>query len=94
MESVVNYLKSNLDNYLEEFKDYLRIPSISTLATHKDEMMRCAEFVSQKLKDAGMTRVEIFPTAGHPIVYGEWLGKPGKPTVLVYGHYDVQPVDR
>lgn len=93
MDSVVNYLKSNLDNYLEEFKDYLRIPSISALAKHNDDMMICAEFVSKKLKDIGMAKVEIFPTAGHPIVYGEWLGKPGKPTVLVYGHYDVQPVD-
>ncbi len=93
MESVVNYLKSNLDNYLEEFKDYLRIPSISTLVSYKVGMTQCAEFVSRKLKDAGMTRVEIFPTAGHPIIYGEWLGKPGKPTVLIYGHYDVQPVD-
>lgn len=93
MDVVVNHLKNNLDNYLEELKEYLRIPSISTLATHVNYMVKCAEFASQKLKDAGMTHVEIFPTAGHPIVYGEWLGKPGKPTVLIYGHYDVQPVD-
>lgn len=93
MEVVVSHLKSNLDNYLEELKEYLRIPSISTLSTHIDEMIKCADFAAQKLKDAGMTRVEIFPTAGHPIVYGEWLGKPDKPTVLIYGHYDVQPVD-
>lgn len=90
---MVSHLKSNLDNYLEELKEYLRIPSISTLSTHIDEMIKCADFAAQKLKDAGMTRVEIFPTAGHPIVYGEWLGKPDKPTVLIYGHYDVQPVD-
>jgi acetylornithine deacetylase/succinyl-diaminopimelate desuccinylase-like protein len=56
-------------------------------------MINCANFVSDKLKQAGMSRVEIFRTEGHPIVYGEWLGAPGKPTVLIYGHYDVQPVD-
>ena len=93
MEVVINHLKNNFNNYLEELKDYLRIPSISTLESHKDEMIRCAGFAVQKLKDAGMTRVEIFPTAGNPLVYAEWLGKAGKPTVLIYGHYDVQPVD-
>lgn len=93
MDVVISHLKNNLNNYLEELKEYLRIPSISTLATHIDEMIKCADFAAQKLKDAGMTKVEIFPTAGHPIVYGEWLGKPDQPTVLIYGHYDVQPVD-
>jgi acetylornithine deacetylase/succinyl-diaminopimelate desuccinylase-like protein len=56
-------------------------------------MIRCADFAAAKLKDAGMTRIEIFPTAGNPLVYAEWMGQPGKPTVLIYGHYDVQPVD-
>ena len=90
MESVVNYVKSNVNNYLEELKDYLRIPSISTLDSHKNEMQKFAE---QLLKNAGMTRTQIFQTEGHPVVYGEWKGAPGKPTVLLYGHYDVQPVD-
>ncbi len=93
MEIVLNYLKDNLENYLEELKEYLKIPSVSALPAHKDDMLRCAEFASKKLKDAGMNEVKIFPTEGHPIVYGEWLEKPGKPTVLIYGHYDVQPVD-
>jgi acetylornithine deacetylase/succinyl-diaminopimelate desuccinylase-like protein len=93
VEVVINYLKSNFNNYLEELKEYLRIPSISTLESHKSEMLRCANFAADKLKEAGMTHVDIYPTAGHPVVYGEWLGKPGKPTVLIYGHYDVQPVD-
>ncbi len=93
MDPVVSYLKNNFNNYIEELKEYLRIPSISTLETHKEEMVRCAEFLKGKLQDAGMTRVEIFETAGHPLVYSEWLGQPGKPTVLIYGHYDVQPVD-
>lgn len=73
--------------------EYIRIPSISTLESHKHEMQKCAEFITEKLKSSGMNRVEIFQTKGHPIVYGEWLGAPGKPTVLIYGHYDVQPVD-
>lgn len=93
MDSVISHLKSNFNTYLEELKEYLRIKSISTLASHKSDMIRCADFVADKLQHAGMTRVEIFQTAGHPIVYGEWLGQPGKPTVLIYGHYDVQPVD-
>jgi acetylornithine deacetylase/succinyl-diaminopimelate desuccinylase-like protein len=93
MENVINYLNSNISNYLEELKEYIRIPSISTLETHKDEMIRCSEYIANTFRTIGMTRVEIFPTEGHPIVYGEWLGKPGKPTVLIYGHYDVQPVD-
>ena len=93
MEVVIDYLKNNLNSFLEELKDYLRIPSVSTLESHKPQMLRCADFVADKLKDAGMTRIEIFQTPGYPIVYGEWLGKPYKPTVLIYGHYDVQPVD-
>jgi acetylornithine deacetylase/succinyl-diaminopimelate desuccinylase-like protein len=82
VEVVVSHLKSNLNNYLEELKEYLRIPSISNLATNTDEMIKCAAFAAQKLKDAGMTRVEIFPTAGHPIVYSEWLGKPDRKSVV------------
>ncbi len=93
MDAVINHIKLNFSNYLEELKEYIRIPSISTLESHKDDMQKCAEFVRTKLIDAGMTSAEIFQTKGHPIVYGEWLGAPGKPTVLIYGHYDVQPVD-
>ncbi|HUX60143.1 MAG TPA: dipeptidase [Ignavibacteriaceae bacterium] len=93
MQEVINYIESNQQNYIEELKEFLKIPSISTSIEFKDEVNRCANFVSSKLKDAGMSRVEIFKTEGHPLVYGEWLGAPGKPTVLIYGHYDVQPVD-
>lgn len=93
MEQVINYIESNYDNYIEELKDFLRIPSISTLAEHKEDMQKAADFVADKLRTAGMNQVEVFQTEGHPIVYGEWLGAPGKPTVLIYGHYDVQPVD-
>lgn len=93
MNNVVSYIKSNEQNYINELKEFLRIPSISTLPENNEDTRRCAKFVAEKLKNAGMSRVEIFQTEGHPIVYGEWLGAPGKPTLLVYGHYDVQPVD-
>ncbi len=93
MKAVTDYVKENLDNYINELKDYLKIPSISTLKDHKDDMKSAAEFAAGKLKAAGMKRVKIYPTEGNSLVYGEWLGAPGKPTVLIYGHYDVQPVD-
>lgn len=78
--------------YLEELKEYLRIPSISTDPEYAPEVRRCAEFLAGKLRAAGLS-VETIETAGHPLVYAEWLGAPGKPTVLFYGHYDVQPAD-
>jgi acetylornithine deacetylase/succinyl-diaminopimelate desuccinylase-like protein len=93
MEDLVKYIETNREKYIGELKDYLRIPSISTLAANKSNMKECAQFVSKKLKDAGMNKVKIIPTKGHPLVYGEWLKAKGKPTVLIYGHYDVQPVD-
>lgn len=93
MKEVLKYIESNNENYVNELKDYLRIPSISTLTANKTNMKECAQFVSKKLKDAGMNKVKIIPTKGHPLVYGEWMKAKGKPTVLIYGHYDVQPVD-
>ncbi len=93
MKEVIDYIKKNKENYINELKEFLSIPSISTLPENKKDILKCAQFVSGKLKDAGMSRVQVFKTEGHPIVYGEWLGAPGKPTVLIYGHYDVQPVD-
>lgn len=80
------------EGYLEELKDYIRIPSISTDPAYKGDVLRAAEFLLEKMRAAGLT-AELIETAGHPLVYGEWLGAPGKPTVLFYGHYDVQPVD-
>jgi acetylornithine deacetylase/succinyl-diaminopimelate desuccinylase-like protein len=71
----------------------LRIPSISTLPEHKSDIRRAAEFVRNELRAAGMTSVELIEGAGNPLVYAEWLGAPGKPTILFYGHYDVQPPD-
>ncbi len=93
MQNIINYIKENENTYIEELKEFLRIPSISTQLENKVDIKRAADFVAEKLKIAGMNRVEVYKTEGHPIVYGEWLGAPGKPTVLIYGHYDVQPVD-
>ncbi|MBV6511276.1 MAG: dipeptidase [Ignavibacteriales bacterium] len=87
------FIAENKDRFISELSELLRIPSISTLAENKADMIRTAEFIKQRLHDAGIKDVTIYETPGHPIVYAEWLGAPGKPTVLVYGHYDVQPVD-
>jgi acetylornithine deacetylase/succinyl-diaminopimelate desuccinylase-like protein len=78
--------------YLEELQEYLRIPSISTNPDYVNDVWRASEFLLDKLRAAGLT-AERIETNGHPLIYGEWLGAPGKPTVLFYGHYDVQPVD-
>ncbi|MCW8812925.1 MAG: dipeptidase [Ignavibacteriaceae bacterium] len=93
MEKVVSYINSHRDNYVEELKEFLKIPSISTLAENKPDMKTAAEFVAGKLRSAGMQNVKIIETKGHPLIYADWLNAPGKPTVLIYGHYDVQPVD-
>ncbi len=93
MEDVIKFIKENQEQFIEELKELLRIPSVSTLQENKNDINRAAKFVADKLKQAGLNRVEIFKTEGHPLVYGDWLGAPGKPTVLIYGHYDVQPVD-
>src|SRR5205085_8626363 len=80
--------------FLEELKELLRIPSVSTLPQHKGDVRRAAQFVADELKRIGMEKVELITVgSGHPLVYGEWLHAPGKPTVLCYGHYDVQPPD-
>jgi acetylornithine deacetylase/succinyl-diaminopimelate desuccinylase-like protein len=93
VQQIINYINSNRDNYVAELKEFLTIPSISTLPEHKSDMYRAANFVLSKLQLAGLENVSIIETVGHPLVYGDWLHAPGKPTVLIYGHYDVQPVD-
>jgi acetylornithine deacetylase/succinyl-diaminopimelate desuccinylase-like protein len=87
------FVRKNEERLLDELKTFLRIPSISTLPENKDDVARAAAFVADSLKSAGLEHVEIIPTAGNPLVYGEWLHAAGKPTVLCYGHYDVQPPD-
>lgn len=88
-----DYQEKNKDRFLKELLELLRIPSVSARSEHKPDMVKCAEAVKQRLLDAGADKAEIFQTAGHPIVYGEKIVDPKKPTVLVYGHYDVQPVE-
>jgi acetylornithine deacetylase/succinyl-diaminopimelate desuccinylase-like protein len=87
------FVRENQDRLLDELKSFLKIPSISTLPEHKGDIDRAARFVADSLGAAGLENVEIIATAGHPLVYGDWLHAPGKPTVLCYGHYDVQPPD-
>ncbi len=91
--AIDTYVEHNQDRLLDELKEFLRIPSVSTLPEHKADVERAAEFVARSLSGAGMEHVEIIPTAGNPLVYGDWLNAPGKPTILCYGHYDVQPPD-
>lgn len=90
--SVTTYLKQHSDRFLEELKELLRIPTVSADPECKPHMRRGAEFIRRQFADLGFD-AEIVPTAGHPIVYAEWLKAPGAPTVMVYGHYDVQPAD-
>jgi acetylornithine deacetylase/succinyl-diaminopimelate desuccinylase-like protein len=87
------FVRDNQDRLLDELKSFLKIPSISTLPEHKGDIDRAARFVADSLGAAGLENVEVIPTAGHPLVYADWLHAPGKPTVLCYGHYDVQPPD-
>jgi acetylornithine deacetylase/succinyl-diaminopimelate desuccinylase-like protein len=88
-----DYQQKNNDRFLNEMLDLLRIPSISAKSEHKRDMQQCAELVKQRLLEAGCDKVAVMPTEGHPVVYGEKITDPSWPTVLVYGHYDVQPVD-
>jgi acetylornithine deacetylase/succinyl-diaminopimelate desuccinylase-like protein len=87
------FVRDNRERLLDELKDFVRIPSISTLPEHADDVRRAASFVAESLRKAGLENIDIIPTAGHPLVYADWLHAPGKPTVLCYGHYDVQPAD-
>ena len=88
-----DYQQKNKDRFLEELLELLRIPSVSAKSEHKPDMAACAESVKQRLLEAGVDKAEIHATAGHPIVYAEKITDPSKPTVLVYGHYDVQPAE-
>lgn len=87
------YQEQHKDRFLNELLELLRIPSISAKSEHKDDMIRCAEAIQKRLLEAGADIVELYPTDGHPVVYGEKMIDPLKPTILVYGHYDVQPAE-
>ena len=89
----MTYYQQHQADFLEGLKTFLRIPSISTLSEHKSDVRRAAGFARDELKSAGMTLTGLIEGEGNPLVYAEWLGAPGKPTILFYGHYDVQPPD-
>lgn len=88
-----NYLVDNNARFLEELLDFLRIPSISSLPENADDVRKAGEWVVQRMRAAGIENVQMLETGGHPVVYGDWLHAPGKPTIMIYGHFDVQPVD-
>ena len=94
LNEALEYAHQNREQFLTELKEVLTIPSISTDPDHKPDMQRAAEWMAAQLRAIGMENVQIMPTGGHPAVYGEWLhaGR-SMPTVMVYGHYDVQPPD-
>ena len=85
------YQDKNQNRFLDEMLELLRVPSVSAKSEHKADMQRCAELVQKRMLDSGADKAEVMPTAGHPVVYAEKIIDPAKPTVLVYGHYDVQP---
>ncbi len=88
------YFAAERARHLDELMDFLRIPSVSALPAHRQDMARAAEWVAERLRAAGVPRVEVLPTAGHPVVWGAWpADDPGAPTALIYAHYDTQPAD-
>jgi acetylornithine deacetylase/succinyl-diaminopimelate desuccinylase-like protein len=93
MNAVIDFINTNRDKYVDELKAYLAIPSISALPEHAADVKRCAEWTADEMRRIGLQNVRLVDTPGFPVVYGDWLGAPGQPTILFYGHYDVQPVD-
>jgi acetylornithine deacetylase/succinyl-diaminopimelate desuccinylase-like protein len=91
--TVIDFINTSRDRYLEELTQFIAIPSVSALPEHAPDLRRCAEWTAGQLKAIGLQNVRVIDTPGHPVVYGDWLNAPGAPTVLFYGHYDVQPVD-
>jgi acetylornithine deacetylase/succinyl-diaminopimelate desuccinylase-like protein len=93
MNNVIDFINVNRERYLDELKAFLAIPSISALPEHAGDVRRCAEWTADEMRRVGLESVRLIETPGHPVVYGDWLNAPGAPTILFYGHYDVQPVD-
>ena len=93
IDNVIDFINVNRDRYLDELKQFLAIPSISALPEHAGDVRRCAEWCGDEMRRIGLQNVRLIDTPGNPVVYGDWLGAPGAPTILFYGHYDVQPVD-
>ena len=94
MKEILNFIENEKARYLTELKEFLSIPSISSVPENKEDCLRCANWLADHIKSIGITDTRVIPTEGHPIVFAQWLGAgTGKPTILIYGHYDVQPVD-
>lgn len=93
MTQAVTYAQENKSRYLNELVEFLRIPSVSTQPDHNDDVQRAAQWLAAKMEAAGLEHVQVVKSKGHPLVYGDWLHAAGAPTVLVYGHYDVQPAE-
>jgi len=93
METILSYVEANRERFLRELNELLAIPSVSSQSERKPEMLRAAEWLKNHALGVGLQNAQILETAGHPVVYADWLGAPGKPTLLLYGHYDVQPED-
>jgi len=92
MLSYEKYIDDNMDAHIKEFVELVSIPSISSIPSHKPDVAKAGEWIENKLKAIGITTAQLIPTEGNPVVYGSWDKAPGKPTVLIYAHYDVQPV--
>lgn len=93
MNRINDYIEQNKERFLDELFQLLRIPSISAQSSHKQDMVTCAQWLRDALLASGADRAEVMPTEGNPVVYAEKIIDASKPTVLVYGHYDVMPVD-
>ena len=93
MNNVIDFINTNRDRYIEELKEYLAIPSISALPEHGEDLKACAEWTAAAMGNVGLENVRLIETPGNPVVYGDWLKAENAPTILFYGHYDVQPVD-
>ena len=95
MDNVTNHIHSSRDRYIEELKEFLAIPSVSALPEHLDDVRQCAQWTADELTRVGLQNVRLIETPGNPVVYADWLHAAGEdvPTILFYGHYDVQPVD-
>ena len=93
MDKIIDFINVHREKYLDELKALLAIPSISALPEHAADVKRCAEWCADEMRRIGLQNVRLIDTPGNPVVYGDWLGAPGAPTILFYGHYDVQPVD-
>lgn len=93
LNAALAYARDHQAEFLNSLKEVVSFASISTSDEHKPEIEKTADWIAKRLEALGMAHVAVMPTTGHPVVYGEWLGAPGKPTMLIYGHYDVQPVD-